>query len=164
MEQTLSLTCQDPRAPEAAINSLLTELTDSIFWCRAGEGFASIRWHSQEMEACVHPKSQQKTQGLLFYLREKSEDFSLFFFWFKGRGNSISERGVVLFFKKINNQYLWPPNRKLSLCWGSIRENQAISGTEQGRYCAELDNTLDFSTPALGNWIHPVKGGKLLAK
>lgn len=33
------------------------------------------------MEACVHPKSQQKTQGLLFYLREKNEDFSLFFFF-----------------------------------------------------------------------------------
>lgn len=31
IEQALSLPCQDPRAPEAAINSLLTELTDSIF-------------------------------------------------------------------------------------------------------------------------------------
>lgn len=58
---------------------------------------------------------------------------------------------LFCFLKKINNQYLWPPNRKLSLRWGSIRENQAISGTEQGRYCAELDNTLGFSTPALGN-------------
>lgn len=31
IEQTLSLTCQNTRGLEAAINSLLTELTDSIF-------------------------------------------------------------------------------------------------------------------------------------
>lgn len=95
----------------------------------------------------------KKPQGLLFYLREKSKDSSLFFPPFDSRAEvtvSLKEE-LFCFLKKLNNQYLWPPNRKLSLHWGSMREIQAISGTEQGRYCAELDNTLGFSTPVLGN-------------
>lgn len=93
-------------------------------------------------------KANKKPPGSDIFFKRKEK--GLFFsFSLRGRGNSISERRVVLFLKK-ENQYLWSPNRKLSFRWGLIKENQAVSGTEQGRYCAKLDNTLVFFNNSSG--------------
>lgn len=56
------------------------------------------------MEACVHPKTAIRKHGPIFYyyyyfLYPKRKDF-IFPFDFRGRSNSDSERGIVLFFKK----------------------------------------------------------------
>lgn len=109
--------------------------------------------HRKWRPACTQ-KANKKTPGSVILFKRKERGFLSFFSLpFDSRAEvtvSLKEE-LFCFLKKLNNQYLWPPNRKLSLHWGSMREIQAISGTEQGRYCAELDNTLGFSTPALGN-------------
>lgn len=81
------------------------------------------------MEACVHPKSQQKTRPPPALVRgKKSKDY--FFLWDSGAEVTASPKEESLYWKhkkNDNNRDLWWADRKLPLCWGSVKEKSGCS-------------------------------------
>lgn len=108
----------------------------------AGNGSLRAPKEPTKNPASAGACKREKKQGLFFSLG------------FGGRGNSVPERGVVVLETHKKKMTI------IGICGGQTesclsagvrsRKNQAVPGTEQGRYCAKLDNTPGFFSNGSG--------------